>query len=192
METSASLLERLRTRPDEASWYRLDSLYRPLIRRWLARDPALREEAEDLVQEVMTVLVRELPGFRRQRAGSFRRWLRTITVHRLQAYQRARRNRPRALAAAPEECPLAQLADPSSALSRLWDQEHDEHVVRRLLELIETEFAPNTLRAFRRVVFDEVKPAQAAKELGMSVNAVLLAKSRVLSRLRQEAKGLLD
>ena len=140
----------------------------------------------------MTVLVRELPGFRRRRTGSFRRWLRTITVHRLQAYQRSRRHRPRALAAAPEACPLAQLADPASDLSRLWDQEHDEHVVRRLLELIETEFAPNTQRAFRRVVFDEVKPAQAAEELGMSVNAVLLAKSRVLSRLRQEARGLLD
>ena len=65
METSDSLLERLRTAPDEASWQRLDQLYRPLIRRWLLRDPSLREEAEDVVQEVMGVLVRELPDFQR-------------------------------------------------------------------------------------------------------------------------------
>ena len=48
METSASLLERLRTAPDEAAWRRLDDLYRPLIRRWLLRDPSLGEEAEDV------------------------------------------------------------------------------------------------------------------------------------------------
>ena len=35
MQTSASLLERLRTAPDDVSWRRLDDLYRPLIRRWL-------------------------------------------------------------------------------------------------------------------------------------------------------------
>ena len=63
METSASLLERLRTAPDEAAWRRLDDLYRPLIRRWLQRDPTLGEEADDITQEVMSVLVRELRRF---------------------------------------------------------------------------------------------------------------------------------
>ncbi len=192
METSASLLERLRLAPDEAAWRRLDDLYRPLIRRWLLRDPTLGEEAEDLVQEVMGVLVRELPAFQRQRIGSFRRWLRTVTAHRLSAHHRARKNRPWPLGAPPEETPLAQFADPHSDLSRLWDEEHDRYVLRRLMDLIAPQFEPATLAAFRRVVFDEVAPAQAAEELGMSLNAVLLAKSRVLGRLRQEAEGLID
>ena len=192
METSASLLERLRTAPDEAAWRRLDDLYRPLIRRWLQKDPALGEEAEDITQEVMSVLVRELPGFRRQRTGSFRRWLRTVTAHRLAAYYRSRRGRPQALGAAPEESPLTQLADPHSELSRLWDDEHDRYVLRRLLELIEPRFEPSTLAAFRRVALDGASPEQAAGELGLSVAAVWLAKSRVLSRLRQEAEGLID
>jgi RNA polymerase sigma-70 factor (ECF subfamily) len=192
METSVSLLERLRSSPDEASWRRLDDIYRPLIRRWLLRDPRLGEEAEDIVQEVMQVLVRELPGFHRRRNGSFRRWLRTITAHRVLAHHRARRNRPRALGAPLEECPLAQLNDPHSELSRLWDEEHDRWVLRRLLELVEPMFEPATLAAFRRVVFDEIGAAQVARELGLSLNAVLLAKSRVLSRLRQEAEGLID
>jgi RNA polymerase sigma-70 factor (ECF subfamily) len=192
METSASLLERLRTAPDEAAWRRLDDLYRPLIRRWLLRDPTLGEEAEDVVQDVMEVLVRELPGFQRRRTGSFRRWLRTITAHRLGAYYRSRQGRPRALGAPAAEGPLAQLADPTSELSRLWDEEHDRHVLRRLMELIEPQFEPITLAAFHRVAFDGVAPAQAAEELGLSLNAVLLAKSRVLGRLRQEAEGLID
>jgi RNA polymerase sigma factor (sigma-70 family) len=193
METSVSLLERLRAAPDdEAAWRRLDDLYRPLLLRWLRRDPRLGGEAEDLAQEVMHVLVRELPGFHRQRNGSFRRWLRTVTAHRVQAHHRARQGRPAALGSPLEECPLAQLADPHSELSRLWDQEHDRHVLRRLLELIEPQFEPMTLAAFRRVVFDEVSPADVAKELGVSVSAVYLAKSHVLKRLREEAEGPID
>jgi RNA polymerase sigma-70 factor (ECF subfamily) len=194
MDTPVSLLERLRRGADQADWRRLDDLYRPLIRRWVVRDPVVGDDADDLVQEVMGVLVRKLSGFQRQRLGSFRRWLRLITVNRLQGFRRKHRHRPRALGHSAGESPLAQFADPNSELSRLWDQEHDRHVLRRLLELLESDshFEPVTLRAFRRVVFDDVKPAAAAEELGLSVNAVLLAKSRVLKRLRQESEGLLD
>jgi RNA polymerase sigma-70 factor (ECF subfamily) len=77
-------------------------------------------------------------------------------------------------------------------LSRLWDDEHDRYVLRRLLELIEPRFEPSTLAAFRRVALDGASPEQAAEELGLSVAAVWLAKSRVLSRLRREAEGLID
>jgi RNA polymerase sigma-70 factor (ECF subfamily) len=192
MDTSASLLERLRTAPDESAWRRLDDLYRPLIRRWLSRDPGFGEDKEDIVQEVMEVLVRELPGFQRQRTGSFRRWLRTVTAHRLAAHYRARQHRPQAWGTASEDSPLTQLADPHSELSRLWDEEHDRYVLRRLMELITPQFEATTLAAFHRVALDGAAPAQVAEELGVSLNAVLLAKSRVLSRLRQEAEGLID
>jgi RNA polymerase sigma-70 factor (ECF subfamily) len=194
MDTPISLLERLEDGNDQSAWRRLDALYRPLICRWVLRDPALRDEADDLAQEVMGVLVRELPDFRRQRVGSFRRWLRLVTHNQVQTFHRKQRRRPRAVGEAGEDDPLAQLADPNSELSRLWDQEHDRHVLRRLLELLESDaqFEPATLAAFRRVVFEDVKPAVAAEELGLSVNAVLLAKSRILKRLRQESEGLLD
>jgi RNA polymerase sigma-70 factor (ECF subfamily) len=192
METSASLLERLRTSPDEAAWQRLDNLYRPLIRRWLLRDASLGEEVEDVVQEIMSVLIRELPRFQRRRCGSFRRWLRTIAANRLGAFYRSRRRRPLALGGALEDSPLMQLADPNSEMGRQWDREHDQYVLARLMELIAPLFEPTTLTAFRLVAIEGVAPAEAAEKLGVSLNAVLVAKSRVLSKLRQEAKGLID
>jgi RNA polymerase sigma-70 factor (ECF subfamily) len=194
METPVSLLERLQDGTDQAAWRRLDQLYRPLICRWVLRDPGLRGDAADLAQEVMGVLVRELPGFRRQRVGSFRRWLRLVTLNQVQTFRRKQRHRAQVVGADGEDDPLARLADPNSELSRLWDQEHDRHVLRRLLELLEadSQFEPATLRAFRMVLFDDVPAADAAAALGLSVNAVLLAKSRVLKRLRHESEGLLD
>ena len=61
-----------------------------------------------------------------------------------------------------------------------------------LLDLVEEEFEPATLRAFRRLALDGASGAEAAQELGLSVAAVYVAKSRVLQRIRQEAEGLID
>ncbi len=84
---------------------------------------------------------------------------------------------------------LDQLEDPASDLSRRWDREHDQYVLQRLLELIEPDFRPATWRAFRRQVIDEASPEAVAAELGLTVNAVLIAKSRVLSHLRPRCPG---
>ena len=73
-----------------------------------------------------------------------------------------------------------------------WDREHDQFVLNRLLELIGPEFEPGTWRAFQGVVLEQRKTADVANELAITENAVFLAKSRVLRRLREESKGLLD
>ncbi len=192
-ETSISLLERLRLRPDDASWQRLVELYTPLIRDWLARYAVPDFDADDVVQEVLEALVRELPHFRHDlRRGAFRRWLRTITVNRLRNCWRARRSRPVATGDSDFEKILDQLEDPDSTPSHLWDDEHDRHVARRLLELLEPEFEPTTWRAFHLLVLEGKSTAETASEVGISVNAVRIAKSRVLSRFRQEVDGLID
>ncbi len=191
-DTPVSLLERLRLRPDADSWRRLVDLYTPLIRDWLRRQDVQPADVDDLTQEVLGTVARELPHFHHDlRRGAFRRWLRTVTVNRLRNFWRAARVRPAVGGGAFEEA-LDCLADPDSDLSRLWDEEHDRHVVRRLLQLIEPEFEPATWRAFRLLVLDGLPARDVAAALGLSVNAVCIAKSRVLSRFRQEIEGLVD
>jgi DNA-directed RNA polymerase specialized sigma24 family protein len=87
--TSVSLLDRLKAaRPHASDWTRLQGIYLPLIRNWLGRVPGLGAEADDLAQEVFIVVIRELPRFERQREGSFRAWLRQVTVNRVRTYRR--------------------------------------------------------------------------------------------------------
>ena len=192
-DTSVSLLERLCLQPDDGSWTCFVDLYAPLIRGWLRRYSVKEEDAEDLAQEVMAVVVRELPHFQHnQQRGAFRNWLRTVTVNQLRALWRTRRGQAAASGDSDIARMLDQLADPNSSLSHLWDQQHDQLVARRLMELIQPHFEQTTWQAFRRVALDGRKAAAVAEELGISVNAVLLAKSRVLSRLRQELRGLTD
>lgn len=193
MDTSISLLETLKNNVDDAAWQRLVQVYSPLIRGWLRRHSTAEHDLDDLVQEVLTVVVRRLPEFERQpRVGAFRCWLRTITVNCLRDFWRAKRIRPQATGDSNFQQMLDQLADSDSELSKVWDAEHDRVVTERLLELIKPSFNEKTWQAFKAVAIDDEPTSEVAKRLGMTVNAVFIAKSRVLSRLRQEGRGLID
>jgi RNA polymerase sigma-70 factor (ECF subfamily) len=180
MDTSVSLLERLAAAPSDPDWRRLYDLYAPLLHRWAAK--AGVPDADDLVQDVMVAVHRDIRGFARRGPGAFRGWLRAVLANRLREHFRRK-------AAAPSPVP-DELADAGGALSRMWDREHDEHVARQLLRRVEGDFTPVTWAAFRRQVIDGLAAKDAAAELGLTVNAALIAKSRVLARLRAEAAGL--
>ena len=189
--TSLSLLDRLKAaRPDAADWNRLHGIYVPLIQRWLGRVPGLGDEVADLAQEVLLVVFREVPSFDRKREGSFRAWLRVVTVNRVRNHRRDCQRRP-AVGLDPADGFLERLSDPSGDLAREWDRDHDRHVVDKLLTMVEPDFSPTTWAAFRRFGVDGEPAARVAEHLGLTENAVIQAKSRVLKRLRQEAGGLL-
>ena len=194
-ETSISLLEQLRatTDPQSLSWQRFTDIYTPLLGTWMGRYQLQPSDADDLVQEVLLAVSRELAEFRHSgRVGALRAWLRTIMVHRLRNFWRSRQNRPVARGGSDVLEQLDQLADPRSSLSRVWDREHDQHVTRELLKLIQPDFSPNTWQAFRRVVLEGAQPDAVAAELEISLNAVFIAKSRILNRLRQVGRGFIE
>jgi RNA polymerase sigma-70 factor (ECF subfamily) len=123
--------------------------------------------------------------------GAFHSWLRAIVCSRTADYWRALDAATQAQGGSGAAA-LQEIAEPDSALNRHWDEEHDRYVLHWLLDLVDEEFEPVTLRAFRRLALDGVSGAEAAGELGLSVAAVYVAKSRVLARIRQEAEGLIN
>jgi RNA polymerase sigma-70 factor (ECF subfamily) len=136
---------------------------------------------------VLLVVVREVAAFDRRGPGAFRGWLRTILTNRVRDY--FRKHAGRTVSGGDR---LDELADPESALSRLWDREHDEHVAARAMERVRVDFAEATWAAFTRQVLEGKSAADVAAELGISRNAALVAKSRVLARVRAELAGLVE
>ncbi len=192
-ETSASLLDRVRDRNDDASWQTLVEIYTPMIRSWLKRNSGLDQDSEDVIQDVLAVVVRRIPEFRREpRVGAFRAWLRAITVNCLRETWKSRQRRPGTATNDRVAEILNELEDPNSGLSKVWDQEHDQHVTQRLLEIIRPEFTEKTWQAFQRFAIKGEAVDSIASELGLTSNAVFIAKSRVLAALRREGAGLLD
>ena len=191
-ETRQSLLIRAQT-GEENAWKDLTELYRPLILGWLNRQGVPPGDLEDLSQEVLLRVVKYLPSYRHSgQQGAFRSWLRTIVCSRTTDYWRALDTATQGQGGSGATAALQQIADPDSELNRQWDEEHDRYVFNCLLDLVEEEFEPITLRAFRRLALDGISGAEAAQELGLSVAAVYMAKSRVLARIRYEAEGLID
>lgn len=191
-ETSLSLLNRLRS-PDSDGWNQLVEIYTPLLRLWLRKYDVQNSDTDDLLQEVLLAVSNDVSKFQHGgQSGAFRGWMRAILVNRLRKFWRARDRRPRARADSDLDARLAQLDDPASEMSRIWDRDHDQYVLRQLLTLAEPHFESATWSAFCRVTLDGAKPDVVAEELGISRNAVVIAKCRVLNRLRQESDGLIE
>jgi len=185
--TNISLLERLKEPVNQIAWSRFVDLYTPLIYSW-ARGVGLQEsDAADLVQEVFAVLVLKMPEFTYDRRKSFRSWLRTVTLNKW-------RDRCRRRAARPQEVAAQEMLEEADAPAEgsFAEIEYRQHLVGRALELMQAEFQPTTWKACWESVVVGRPAAEVARQLGISENAVHLAKGRVLRRLRQELQGLLE
>jgi RNA polymerase sigma-70 factor (ECF subfamily) len=185
--TPTSLLAQLAGTAQPGPWSRFVELYTPLLLLWARRLGLHEHDASDLVQDLFAVLMVKLPLYRRQPAHSFRAWLHTVLLNRWRNQMRAAR-----LVQAPggQEA-LATVVDPRPE-SDLEENEYRSHLAHRALQLIQRDFHEVTWKAFWQLVVED-RPAEAvAAELGVSVNAVYLARSRVLRRLREEFGELLD
>jgi RNA polymerase sigma-70 factor (ECF subfamily) len=188
--TSTTLLARAKSRQPEA-WQRLVEVYGPTIYRWCRQSGLSPEDASDVVQDVFASVVKSLGDFRgEQPCGSFRAWLRGISRHRIVDHFRNRQDAPQAAGGTGAHRAFLQVADspeapacsdPPGAADALW---------RRALNCVQAEFEQRTWQAFWRVVVDAQRPAEVAEELGMTLHAVYMAKSRVMRRVRQQLDDL--
>src|SRR5262245_26755856 len=92
--TPLSLLERARAR-DADAWVRLVASDRRRIVCWCGRQGVPASDVEDVAQEVLAAVSRDLADFRRDRSkDSFRGWLRVVTRHQVLLYFRRNQGRP--------------------------------------------------------------------------------------------------
>jgi RNA polymerase sigma-70 factor, ECF subfamily len=188
LSTSTSLLQRLQQPKHEQAWERFVDLYNPLLLAWARQARLSPEDAADHVQDVFAHLLRKMREFLYDRKkGHFRAWLRTIFVNKLRDRLR-RQQLPMSQANGAE---LASLAD-SGNLDDFTEEEYRNYLVRRAMELMQGEFETTTWQACWEFVVDEKSASDVAHKLGITTNAVYIAKLRVLRRLRQELTAFLD
>lgn len=179
---STSLLQRIKLREPEA-WDRLVTLYGPLVYSWSLRAGLQQPDADDVVQEVFRTVLLKIADFRRERAeDTFRGWLWVLWRNRVREHQRRQRAQPRGAGGSERDrfAEIPESLDDSSA------QVGAGELYQRALDLIRGEFEERSWIAFCRVVLDGDRPADVAADLGISANAVYIARSRILRRLREE------
>jgi RNA polymerase sigma-70 factor (ECF subfamily) len=184
LNTSLTLLQRVQAHDCEA-WSRLVNVYAPLVYDWCRHQGLQSADVADIVQEVFRSLWQKIATFHRDRPGdSFRGWLWSITRSRIYDHYRSLAKQANAAGGSTANLRLQQISDhePQDAGGSRISLEP----LRRALEYIRPEFRDNTWEAFLRAVLTRQPTVDIAEELGISVNAVRKAKSRVLRRLREE------
>jgi RNA polymerase sigma-70 factor, ECF subfamily len=184
--TSLTLLNRLRQRDQPDAWDRFVRLYTPLLRAWAKRRGLQEADADDLTHEVLLKLMRVLPEYTRTAGGSFRGWLFRVAANVGSEFRRRRATR-----ALPGAGGLSSLeAEPPP--DEFEEAEYRKALVSRGLELIRSDFAEPTWRAFVMIMIEARSATEVAKTLGVTPNAVYLARNRVLTRLRQALGDFLE
>jgi RNA polymerase sigma-70 factor (ECF subfamily) len=183
--TSLTLVGRVKENDGDA-WGRLVELYGPLVFSWGRRAGLSDDDAADVLQEVFAAVARSIGEFDPDVRGRFRGWLWTITRNKVRDFYRQCADEPAQCGGDTALEQLAQLpekwSDDSSDATRL----EVRLLYHRAMELIQTDFEPQTWKAFWMSVVEEQATGDIAAQLGLSANGVRQAKSRVLRRLRAE------
>jgi len=181
--THASLLERLRAEHDGPAWDEFCQRYGQLIVGFARRQGLQAADCDDVLQDVLAALTRALPAFRYDASkGKFRGYLKTVTLHVIQ--RRRQKEAPSGPGGEPMPASLgADDGDP--AASAAWETEWRQHHLRIAMQTIEREFAKADRDAFALYAIAGSDAAATASGLGLSVDQVYQAKSRILRRLRE-------
>lgn len=189
--TSPTLLALLRGPGNEAAWDRFVRTYRPLVEgrcRAAGLQPA---DTEDVTARVLAKLVGAFRSFEYDPGRRFRGYLRTVVASALADFWAERGRHPGAVGTGdPDQAEtLAQVPDPLRALAdELDDRVHDDLTrARRLIDRVQAEVSAAHWQAYWATAVEHRPAAEVAAELGLTVAAVYMAKSRVGKRLREAA-----
>jgi len=191
--THASLLARLGDARDADAWARFVELYAPPIYRFARCNGLQDADAADLTQDVL----RNVSGaFRRggfdAKLGSFRAWLFTVVRNRLRDLQTSPKRRERGAGDTATLDRLGAIPDAIAEPGELWDQECERQMFAWAAEKVRARFAPASWQAFWRTAVEGERGPDVAKDLGLTVAAVYLAKGRVMAAIKEQVRVVND
>lgn len=183
--TRPSLLVRLRDSRDEPAWEEFVAVYTPLIDR-VARSRGLQEaDAADLTQDVFRAVAGAIERWDLDPSrGSFRGWLFRIARNLAINLLAARKRHEQGSGDSEVLEKLHRLPAPEAEETVVFDAEYRRSLFQRAAELVRGEVKESTWRAFWETGVEGREPGEVAGELGLSVGAVYIARSRVMARMR--------
>ncbi len=187
--TRPSLLTRLHDAEDAEAWQTFVRVYAPLVYGHVRRRGVQDADAADLTQAVLADVLRCMRGgfeYRPERCR-FRDWLGTVTRRHLLRFLHRQGQAVRGTGG-PEDQFDQVPAEPDAA----WTAEFNARVLRVALERIRPGFEPGTWQVFERLWLEDRPALETADALGLHIDAVYAAKSRVLKRLREEVLVLAE
>lgn len=180
--THATLLARLSAGVDPAAWQEFCERYSGLIRRFAVRHDLQPADCDEVAQDVLMGLAQSMRGFKYDPAkGKFRSYLKTVVLHEI--YRKLRQKKGEVLLEDIEA--EAHAAADDSKTDQMWEDEWRQYHLRQAMSIVRMEFGDQDLAAFDAYAVRGLEVRETADGLGLSVDQVYQAKSRILKRLGQ-------
>lgn len=194
--TSMSCLGRL-VAGDPEEWQVFPAMYSPFIRGQLSRMLFNKSDVDEIEQEVLVVLVEGIKGFHRQRDGSFRTYLRRICYYKaLELLGKLSAGRlPQGTGDSAFATSLHDWADPSSGLSRVWDEDHRKFALDQILLQARKRCGDHKVAVYCELKKKEASREEIASRFNLSLATLFRIQSEVngvLEQIRQEYADVLD
>lgn len=200
--TRYSLLSRLQDWGDQESWRDFFDTYWRLIYAVALKSGLSEPEAQDVVQETVICVAKDIQKFKRdRRLGTFKAWLWNITRWRIadqlkkrqpaERFPYAVQPRSHATDEEPAEDNSEEIAEPdSSGIATVWEQEWKSNLFKAALTRVKRSVREEHYQIFDLYVLKEWPATKVARVLGVSLGQVYIAKHRVASMVRKELKAL--
>ncbi|HSY73981.1 MAG TPA: sigma-70 family RNA polymerase sigma factor [Dongiaceae bacterium] len=194
--TRTTLLERLKDWGDDSSWRDFFDIYWKLIYGVAVKGGLTKEEAQDVVQETMLTVAKQMPDFKYDRkAGSFKSWLLNTTRWRI-ADQFHKRE---ALAISHSSSndgdtgtrTAEKVIDPASQdMNMLWDAEWERNLLEAAIIKVKRRLDPQKYQIFDFSVNKEWPPEKIAEAFSIPIAQVYLAKHRATAMIKEEVEKM--
>jgi RNA polymerase sigma factor (sigma-70 family) len=189
--TRETLLERLKETNNHASWQDFFDTYWRLIYGVAIKAGLNEVEAQDVVQDTVVTVARNIPEFEYDPAKcAFKTWLLNLTRWRI-VDQIRRRQTVAANAQLVESAVIEEIADPRGiVLETIWEQEWQANLLDAATQRVKRQVSPKQYQMFYLHVLKELPIQEVARRVGANVGQVYLAKHRVGRLLKREIKRL--
>jgi RNA polymerase sigma factor (sigma-70 family) len=194
--TRYSLLSRLQNWDDQESWKDFFDTYWRLIYSSALKSGLTESEAQDVVQETIISVAKDIHKFKRDRAlGSFKGWLRNVTRWRIADQLRKRTRHARGKNSENEEesraVDVAQIPEPAGdELESVWEADWQANLLEAAIEKVKRSVKEEHFQLFDLYVIQQWPAGKVARMLGVNVGQVYLAKHRVSALIKKEARRL--
>lgn len=181
--TNPSLLVRLREPDDASAWDTFLELYEPLVFGFCRKRGLQEADARDVTQDVLHSVITAIKKLEYDRSkGTFRGWLFQVARSKLANYFKKNAKQARGTGQTVVHQMLAE--QPAEELEQEWDEEVEKRLFNWACQQIRPQVETSTWDAFWQNAVENKPAVEVAKSVDISVGAVYIAKSRVISRIR--------
>ena len=183
--TTTQVLDGLRCPDDTFAWDQFCTHFRPVVVKFAMQLDLPPVDAEDAAQEIMLSFLKAFrDGKYIREKGRLSNWLFGV-ARRVILNLRSRRPLEKLIADKTTGTSFWDLVQDDHQMEQTWEMQWRRMVLDKCLDQVRREFDPKVFRAFEQYALAGAPVEEVCRRLAMSRNAVYIAKSRVLSRLRE-------